>query len=117
MILADMERSAAVSTDVIFFNIDSKSVNSSSENKILDVFFRVFNEMRGYSEESPFIAELEKQLDKKGKYDSFKSSFKSVNGEEWEEIRSDFYFISDDVIESLVACDFMSEDEARNWVE
>lgn len=117
MILADMERSAAVSTDVILFNIDSKSVNSSSENKILDVFLRVFNEMRGYSEESPFIAELEKKLDKKGKYDSFKIAFKSINGEEWEEIRSDFYFISDDVIESLVACDFMSEDEARNWVE
>lgn len=117
MILADMERSAAVSTDVILFNIDSKSVNSSSENKILDVFLRVFNEMRGYSEETPFIAELEKKLEEKDKYDSFKSAFKSINGEDWEEMRSDFYFISDDVIEALVSCDFMSEDEAKNWVE
>lgn len=117
MILADMERSAAVSTDVILFNIDSKSVNSSSENKILDVFLRVFNEMRGYSEETPFIAELEKKLEENDKYDSFKSSFKSINGENWEEMRSDFYYLSDDVIEALVSCDFMSENEAKNWVE
>lgn len=117
MILADMERSAAVSTDVILFNIDSKSVNSSSENRILDVFLRVFNEMRGYSEETPFIAELEKKLEEKDKYDSFKSVFRSINGEDWEEMRSDFYYISDDVIEALVSCGFMSENEAKNWVE
>ena len=62
------------------------SSNSESEkDKILDVFVKVFNEMRGYCTEYPFLADLEKKLDKEGIYDEFKSTFKSINGDDWEE--------------------------------
>ena len=116
LIIADMIKSSDVSTDVILFNIDSKSSNSESEkDKILDVFVKVFNEMRGYCTEYPFIADLEKQLDKKGIYDEFKSTFESINGDAWENERDDFLFNSDDVVETLVKIGFKSEESARNW--
>ncbi len=46
--------------------------------------------MRGYCTEYPFLAELEKKLDEKGKLDEFKSAFLSINGEDWETVRDVF---------------------------
>ena len=72
VIIADMIKSSDVSTDVILFNIDSKSSNSESEkDKILDVFVKVFNEIRGYCIEYPFIADLEKKLENEGIYEEY----------------------------------------------
>ena len=118
VVIADMIKSSGVSTDVILFNIDSKSSNSSSEkDKILDVFVKVFNEMRGYCTEYPFLADFEKKLDSQGKYEEFKSVFKDINGEDWEIVRDDYYFIVDEIVESIVTIDFMSQDAAQNWAE
>ena len=81
-VIADMISSSNISTDVILFNIDTKSENSESEkDKILEVFVKVFNEIRGYATEYPFIADLEKKLEKENLYDQFKSTFESINGE------------------------------------
>ncbi len=65
-VIADMISSSNISTDVILFNIDTKSENSESEkDKILEVFVKVFNEIRGYATEYPFIADLEKKIRKR----------------------------------------------------
>ena len=111
-----MIKSSDISTDVILFNIDSKSENSESEkDKILDVFVKVFNEIRGYATGYPFLADLEKKLEKEGLYDEFKSTFESINGETWEEGRDDFLFNSDDIIKAIVEIGFMSEESAKIW--
>lgn len=116
IVIADMIKSSDISTDVILFNIDSKSSNSESEkDKILDVFVKVFNEMRGYCTEYPFLADFEKKLDKEGLYEQFKSAFKNINGDEWEEARDEFLFNSDDVVEAIVEIGFMKEDAANLW--
>ncbi|MBU4539698.1 MAG: BREX system P-loop protein BrxC, partial [Firmicutes bacterium] len=49
MVLADMKLAASVPTDVILFNIDSKSEMTSKNSKdaIVAVFLKVFNEMQG----------------------------------------------------------------------
>ena len=118
MVIADMRKSSSVDTDVVLFNIDSKSSNSeSAKDKILDVFVKVFNEMRGYCSEYPFLAHLEKELDDENKYSDFKSIFKSINGKDWVDVRDDYYFITDDIIKSVVQTGFMNEDVAKNWVE
>ena len=116
IVIADMIKSSDVSADVILFNIDSKSSNSESEkDKILDVFVKVFNEMRGYCTEYPFLADFEKKLDKEGLYEQFKSAFKSINGEDWKESRDEFLFNSGDVVEAIVEIGFMDEDSANLW--
>lgn len=115
-VIADMISSSNVSTDVILFNIDTKSENSESEKeKILSVFVKVFNEIRGYATEYPFIADLEKKLEKENLYDEFKSTFESINGETWKEGRDEFLFNSDDIVESLIKIGFMSEESAKLW--
>ena len=51
MVLADMQLAANTPSDVILFNIDSKSDSNGKENKdaIVNVFLKVFNEMQGLS--------------------------------------------------------------------
>ena len=117
MVIGDMEAATNVSSDVILFNIDSKAAGQSNANKddILSVFIKVFNEMQGYCGGMPFLAEFEKKLDAKNKFDEFKQEFKNINGESWEDSRDEFYFISDDIVQSVVHIGFMSENEANNW--
>ena len=48
-------------TDVILFNVDSKSASDSKTNKeaINDVFMKVFNDYLGYCGSIPFLADFE----------------------------------------------------------
>ena len=118
IVIADMISSSNVSTDVILFNIDSKSSNSESEkDKILDVFLKVFNDMRGYCTEYPFLADFEKKLEQENKYVEFKKTFNLITGDVWEEVRDEYYYITDEIVETIVKIDFMSEDAANNWAE
>ena len=118
IVIADMRKSISVDTDVVLFNIDSKSSNSESiKDKILDVFVKVFNEMRGYCTEYPFLAYLEEELDNENKYIEFKSTFKSITGDDWVDVRDDYYFITDEIIETITNIGFMDFDAAKNWVD
>lgn len=109
----------ASDTDVILFNIDSKSASDSKMNKeaIKEVFMKVFNDYLGYCGSIPFLAEFEHKLDMDGRYENFKAKFQEINGSEWREAREDFYFIQDEIIESVVSLGIMSESEAKNWAE
>lgn len=118
-VLADMKMAADTSTDVVLFNIDSKSDSNSKQNKdaIVNVFLKVFNEMQGFCGAMPFLADLERKMTEKGRYDKFKQKFEEMYGEAWEDSRQDFDFIQDDVVQVLTDMDFMSEAAARNWCE
>ena len=119
MVLADMQLAANTSTDVVLFNIDSKSDSNSKQNKdaIVNVFLKVFNEMQGYCGAMPFLADLERRLNEEGKYEEFKQKFEENYGDAWTDSRQDFDFIQDDIVDTLVDMDFMSEAAARNWCE
>ena len=118
-ILANMKAAGDVSTDVILFNIDSKSESDSKANKdaIVNVFNKVFNEMQGFCGSMPWIADLERQMVKDGVYEDFKSTFEEISGSTWEDAREDFYYEEDSIIEALAASTKMSEEAARNWYE
>ena len=119
MVLADMKLAASTSTDVVLFNIDSKSESTGKQDKdaIVNVFLKVFNEMQGFSGSMPFLADLERRLSEAGRYEEFKEKFEEEYGEGWVESRQDFDFIQDSVVDVLAAMDFMSEAAARNWCE
>ena len=119
IVLADMKLAAETSTDVILFNIDSKSESTGKQNKdaIVNVFLKVFNEMQGFCGSIPHVADLERRLSEEGRYDEFKAAFEEEYGEPWEASRQDFDFIQDSVVDALVSMDFMSEVAARNWCE
>jgi len=119
MVLADMQLAAGTSTDVVLFNIDSKSDGGSKANKdaIVNVFLKVFNEMQGFCGSMPFLADLERRLTEDGRYEEFKAKFEEAYGDGWEDSRQDFDFIQDTIVEVLEGMGFMSEQAARNWCE
>ena len=117
MVLADMKLAASVPTDVVLFNIDSKSevIGKQSKEAIVSVFLKVFNEMQGYYGAMPYLADLERELDETGNYEKFKEGFLEEYGKSWKESRNRFDFIQDTVVDVLVDIGFMSEETARNW--
>lgn len=119
MVLADMKLAGTIPTDVVLFNIDSKSEVNGKQSKvaIVSVLQNVFNEMQGFSGSNPFLADLERKLTEEGKYNLFKEKFEDSFGSIWEESRSDFDFIQDDVVEVLDEIGFMSIEAGRNWCE
>lgn len=119
IVLANMQRTASVDTEVILFNIDAKAAldNKSKEDAILRVFMKVFYEHRGYYGDIPGVAEMEKYLDKRGVYEAFKAEFSTLAGESWEERRNSFYFDADYVIGALTKVTDMSDESARNWFD
>lgn len=62
IVLADMKLAAETPTDVILFNIDSKSESTGKQNKdaIVNVFLKVFNQMQGFCGSIPHVADLER---------------------------------------------------------
>ena len=119
MVLADMKLAADTPTDVILFNIDSKSETNGKQNKdaIVNVFLKVFNQMQGFCGSIPHVADLERRLSEEGCYDEFKAAFEEAYGDPWDDSRQDFDFIQDSVVDALVSMNFMSEAAARNWCE
>ncbi|MCD7956582.1 MAG: BREX system P-loop protein BrxC [Lachnospiraceae bacterium] len=119
MVLADMKLAADTPTDVILFNIDSKSESTSKQDKdaIVNVFLKVFNEMQGFCGSMPHLADLERHLSDESRLDEFRSAFEEEYGSAWEDSRQDFDFIQDTVVDVLSDMEFMSESAARNWCE
>ena len=72
-----MKLAAATPTDVVLFNIDSKSDSNGKRNKdtIVSVFLKVFNEMQGFCGSMPYLADLERRLTDEGRYEAFKAAF------------------------------------------
>ncbi len=119
MVLADMKLAASVPTDVVLFNIDSKSEMAGKQTKdaIVSVFLKVFNEMQGFCGSIPALADLERQLTEQSRYDEFKEKFEDEFGKTWIDSRNKFDFIQDTIVDVLEEMDFMSESAARNWCE
>jgi hypothetical protein len=117
MILADMKQAGDITTDVILFNIDSKSDSDSKADKesIVRVFNKVFNEMQGLCGSIPWVADLERQMIKDGVYEEFKKEFESISSNKWTDAREDFYYEEDAIVEALSKTTKMSSDAARNW--
>lgn len=114
MVLADMELASKTPTDVILFNIDSKSDGrgKDTEDSLVHVFLKVFNEMQGFCSE-PHVADLERKLVDEGKYEEFIRVFEE-SGCVWKEERNSPIFIQDELVDALTTVGFMSEDAARN---
>ena len=118
MLLGDFRRIAQDSTEVILFNIDSRADASEGRAAILQVFWRVFNELQGLCSQHPHIAELERHLLQKGKYEIFCEAFKRASGGDvWADQRDSYHFHHDEIIKALNESLGMSEQAAEKWLE
>ncbi|MDO6683749.1 BREX system P-loop protein BrxC [Oceanobacter sp. 5_MG-2023] len=117
MIRADIQKAARNSSDVILFNIDSKSGTRDDSNPILDVFLRVFNEFQGFSSDHPHIAHLERYLENRNILAPFTEKFAELSGSTWKAERDAYHFFQDDIQSALAAALNISEDDAEKWFE
>lgn len=117
MLAADIKRAVSSNIDVILFNIDSKASNADGRDVILRVFLKVFNERMGYCGDHPHIAHMERYLDKKGEFQSFKDALKAEHGLVWEDERDAYQFHSDALADALSKA--LGEDikDADAWLE
>lgn len=78
---------------------------------------KVFNEMRGYYPKFGYIAKFESDLDKRGKFESFKEKFQEFSGETWESGRETIFLESDNLAKALSSVDNISEDSAKDLID
>lgn len=116
LLMGKIKTASDYATDVILFNIDSKSDADAKTNKeaLVKVFNKVFNSMQGFSESIPWLAELELSMVKNGTYDKFKAEYKKQSGSEWTEKRDDFYFEEDNIVSALSCAGNISKEAALN---
>ncbi|TVR34676.1 MAG: BREX system P-loop protein BrxC [Spirochaetaceae bacterium] len=94
---ADVDSAFAVPTRSILFNIDQLANSAADDsNVILEVFQKVFDRMLGYYDENATVAELERDLDKRGDLARFAEFYHNRTGRPWVEARSDVMFLERD---------------------
>ena len=103
--------------DVILFNIEVKADSMTENEMLVNILMRAFNEKQGLFGGVFWIADMERELQKKGLYGKFKNEFQGINGNEWEEERDAYTFVQDDIIEALAKCDFTSREAATRIFE
>jgi len=116
---ANIQKALVTPSETILFNIDQKSDigSKNQDDAILGVFMKVFNEMRGYYPKFGYIAKFESDLDKRGKFDSFKTKFQELSGESWESGRETIFLESDNLAKALSSVDDISEESAKDLID
>ncbi|WP_253644856.1 BREX system P-loop protein BrxC [Vibrio sp. Y42_MX_L11] len=117
MLLGDMRRAIQKENNVILFNIDSRADTDDKEDAILKVFLKVFNEKMGYSGDHAHIADLERDLDARGKLQEFHQAFEELSGSSWLEERDSYDFYRDDLAEAFAKVTGQSEEAGRQAIE
>lgn len=89
---AKLKKLESIPSESIFFNLKAKS-SAADPEPILGPFLRVFNDHCGYYGARSFVASFERDLDRQGKLQSFKTKYQELFSENWEQVRtaSDFY--------------------------
>lgn len=116
-LMADIRAAGNENTDVILFNIDSRANSRDGKEAILNVFWRVFNEMRGYYGEEPYIAAMEQHLEEHGLYEKFQNKYEEICGDSWKNTRDAYQFYRDDVIAALAFALDQSKESATRWFD
>ena len=117
MFLGDIKRAVTTNTDAVLFNIHSKASHKDGREAILQVFLKVLNELQGYSPDHPHIAHMERHLDEKGKFESFKDAFRKATGSEGDQERDAYEFNRDEVIEAFCKATGQSKESATRWMD
>ncbi|SFK15020.1 hypothetical protein SAMN04488082_11566 [Desulfomicrobium apsheronum] len=117
LLLADIKNATNGNTDVILFNIDSRADAQDGRGTILSVFWRVFNEMQGFCGEYPHLAEMERYLTSKGKFEEFCTTYSELSGEDWIKERDAFHFKKDEVVEALSKTLGQSLTSTESWFD
>jgi hypothetical protein len=115
-LLSMMQEVDGKNSDALLFNIDSMSSSgASSKERIVEVFLRVFNRHLGYSD-TLWLADMERQLDEEGKYETFKEQIQNLFTTNWEDFRLKAVIRRKKIIQALVETGY-DEETADSFFE
>ncbi len=118
MLLGDTKRIAGVDTDVILFNIDSRADATDGRTALLTTFWRIFNQHMGFCGDSLPLAEMERYLTRKGRFDAFREAFSRIyNNAAWEDERDAYILLQDEIVQALSVALEKDADAAGRWFE
>ncbi len=83
------QKAAEIPSKSILFNIDQKAdvISKTQIDALLAVFVKVFDEMCGYYGKQGHIAQFERDLDKRDRYQDFKAAYRDIAGIDWQDGR------------------------------
>jgi len=112
---ADMKKACKIPAKSILFNISQKAdvINQDTNDAILSVFIKTFNELCGYFSNQPYIAQFERDLDKLGLYNKFKIAYQEIANRTWEEGRQ-IHILENENISKAYAKIVNKKDEEKN---
>ncbi|MEZ7891080.1 MAG: BREX system P-loop protein BrxC [Candidatus Wallbacteria bacterium] len=86
ILYGDIKSSAQIPSRSILFNIDQRSdvISKTQIDALLSVFLKVFNEACGYYGKHGYIADFERDLDTRGLYNEFKTTYAETAKIPWE---------------------------------
>lgn len=111
----NVQKCVQVPTETILFNIDVEGSVQKDDTAVLRVFAKVFYEHLGFYGKDLKLAKLEQYISNQGKMEVFKETFKRIRGKDWEEARGTYQFFKKAVIQAVVECGAMSEEDATLW--
>jgi energy-coupling factor transporter ATP-binding protein EcfA2 len=119
MLKADMKRAAETPSKSILFNIDQKAdtISKAEVDAVLAVFVKVFNEMCGYYGKQGYVAQFERDLDKRGKYQEFKKAYKEIAGKDWETGREEVILEKGNVAKAYAQISGTQEEANKNIID
>lgn len=83
---AALQKAVGIPSKSILFNIDQKAdvISKTQSDALLAVFVKVFDEACGYYGKQPYIAQFERELDRDGLFDAFKTEFEQASTQDWD---------------------------------
>lgn len=116
----ELDKAVRIPSKSILFNIDQKATIISKDqiDALLAVFQSVFDESCGYYREG-YIAKLERDLDERGQFESFKAEFQkhSFGNIPWEEGREQANFEADAIANAFSVATGQSAMASQNILD
>ena len=117
---ADFEKIIDHPSTSILFNIEqmAESAKNRSHDPVLFAFWRMFNRMRGYYDESGPLANFERHLDEEGRLEAFKEFYQHKNNVPWNTARQKAMLLGRKTfIGTFAEFQGLTEDEASRIIE
>ncbi len=113
LLKGDVQDAVGNGAETVLFGIHTKAEAGRGDDALIDVFFRVFAEHRGFCGSDPNVASFEEELAKRDRLSEFKKEFESLADQSWDKVGSAYQFYAEEVRNALVKTGFSLEDATR----
>lgn len=119
ILAADLKRAVSIPSQSILFNIDQKAdvISKTDVDALLGVFQKVFDEACGYYGKTAHIAQFERDLDKKGHYQSFQQAYLEASGKPWVLGREEVLFEGENIAKAVAEASGISQADATGIID